>query len=358
MLTSFLNIAASIWGFFFQVAPYILLGFGVAGIIHIFISEDAIVRYLRKGRIRSVVLAALFGIPLPMCSCGVLPTAAALHRKGANRGATVAFLISTPESGVDSMALTYALIDLPMTVIRPVAALVTGIVAGLLENLFSYHDEVEVRGACGEEKVCCCCEEAHDASTNHAMVERIRSGFDFAFVNLLGDIAGWFIVGCILAGLIACWIPQAWVETYLGGGIYSMLGVLVISVPLYICASASTPIAAALILKGMSPGTALVLLLTGPATNIGSLPVISGFLGWRAAVIYLVTIMVCSIGLGLGVDAFYGTFAIQPSALTHVHEASHWLAINWICSGLMLLLMGNALWCRYVRKGAKGKKRI
>lgn len=346
------DILVATWEFFFQVSPYIMLGFIVAGIIHIFVSEETIVKYLRKGRFRSVFLAALFGVPLPMCSCGVLPTAAALHKKGANRGATVAFLISTPESGVDSMALTYALIDLPMTLIRPIAAFITGITAGILENLFGYREEVGEEG--GPEKSCHCAHCAEPEVAKENILGRIRSGLRFAFVVLLGDIAGWFIVGLIAAGIITHLFPQSLVERYLGGGIYSMLGVLAISVPLYICASASTPVAAALILKGMSPGTALVFLLTGPATNIASFTVISGFLGKRAAAIYLGTIVVCSILLGLGVDVFYSYFAIQPTALTHHDHGGASQILNVVASIALLALMANALGRKYWQK-VKGR---
>ena len=197
----------------------------------------------------------------------MLPAAASLKKQGANKGATTAFLISTPESGVDSIAVTYALLDPIMTVIRPVAAFVTAMVAGLLENIISFEKEKgtpNIDNSCPVDNCCDgvdCPPQKH--RRHHSRLEKIRAGIRFAVVDVWGDIVMWFIVGLILAGTITALIPDDMMARWLGGGMSSMVLMLVFGIPLYICATASTPIAAALILKGVSPGAALVFLLVG-----------------------------------------------------------------------------------------------
>jgi len=212
-----------------------------------------VARHLGRGRFRSVFKAAILGIPIPLCSCGVLPAAASLKKQGANNGATTAFLISTPESGIDSIAMTYALLDPIMTVARPVVAFVTAAVAGISENLFSRQGEIAghtpdlscpIDGCCDGRN---CPPDEH--RNHHTFLEKVRAGMRYAFNELWSDIAAWFIVGLILAGLIGTLIPQDLMTRYLGGGIISMLIMLCVGIPLYICATASTPVAAALIIS-------------------------------------------------------------------------------------------------------------
>ena len=242
-----------------------------------------------------------------------------LRKQGANRGATTAFLISTPESGVDSISITYALLDPIMTVARPVVAFVTAFVAGLSENLFSYNKEgreiipdlrCPVDGCCDGVN---CDPEQH--SRHHTFYEKLRAGFGYAFKDLWNDIAAWFLFGLLLAGIITVLIPDDVFSRYLGSGLPAMLLMLAVGIPLYICATASTPIAAALILKGVSPGAALVFLLAGPATNLASLTVLVGTLGKRATAIYLSSIAVCSVIFGLLVDQIYGYWGVSAQAI-------------------------------------------
>jgi len=242
-----------------------------------------------------------------------------LRKQGANRGATTAFLISTPESGVDSISITYALLDPIMTVARPVVAFVTAVVAGLSENLLSYNKEdrevipdlkCPVDGCC--DGVNC---EPEKHSRHHSFYEKLRAGFGYAFKDLWNDIATWFLFGLLLAGVITVLIPDDIFSRYLGPGLPAMLLMLAIGIPLYICATASTPIAAALILKGVSPGAALVFLLAGPATNLASLTVLIGTLGKRATAIYLSSIAACSVIFGLVVDQIYGYWGLSAQAI-------------------------------------------
>jgi uncharacterized membrane protein YraQ (UPF0718 family) len=320
------------WHLLLESSVYILFGMLVGGLLKVFLSPSFVVDHLGKGTFSSVVKAALFGIPIPLCSCGVLPAAAALKRQGANNGATTAFLISTPESGVDSMAITYALLDPIMTVARPVAAFVTAVAAGISENLLQTQKEEDwkkvIDRSCPIDNCCDgneCPPEEH--ARHHTFTEKLWSGLKFAVDDLWGDLAGWFFAGLLLAGVIAALIPQDLMTRYLGGGLHSMLIMLLVGIPMYICATASTPVAAALILKGVSPGAALVFLLVGPATNITSLSVLFGLLGKRATAIYLVMLSLFAVLSGLVLDSIYSGLGISASAIAGQagEFIPHWL---------------------------------
>lgn len=261
----------------------------------------------------------------------MLPAAASLRRQGANRGATSAFLISTPESGVDSIAVTYALLDPLMTVMRPLAAFVTAITAGFLENIVNRPESegpLQADRSCPVDNCCDgidCPDEVH--RRHHRLGEKIAAGLRFAVTDVWGDIVGWFAAGLMLAAVIAVVIPEEFMTRWLGGGLPSMLVMLVIGIPLYICASASTPIAAALILKGVSPGAALVFLLAGPATNVTSLTVLIGLLGRRGTLRYLLVLSFCAVAFGLLVDWLYGMLGISAAAV--IGEAAE-LVPEWL----------------------------
>ena len=314
-----IDILGESWNLLQEASIYVIFGILVAGMLRIFLSPDTVARHLGRGRFSSVFKASLLGIPIPLCSCGVLPAAASLKKQGANKGATTAFLISTPESGVDSIALTYALLDPVMTMARPAAAFATATAAGLSENLLTKGEEeiktkpdlsCPVDGCCDGQE---CPPEDH--RSHHSFSEKLRAGLAYALNELWNDIAVWFLVGILLAGLITALIPADVLTRYLGGGLPSMLIMLAAGIPLYICATASTPIAAALILKGVSPGAALVFLLVGPATNITSLTVLLGILGKRATAIYLTAIALSAVIFGLILDQVYAILGISAQAL-------------------------------------------
>lgn len=319
MMNFLLDAVLAAWHLLLDSSIYILIGLLLGGVLRVFLSPHSVAEHMGKGRFTSVLKAAILGVPLPLCSCGVLPAAVSLKKQGANNGATTAFLISTPESGVDSISITYALLDPIMTVVRPVSAFLMATAAGILENLSSFRKN---SGAIESDLSCQvdgCCDgvdcPAGVHKHHHSFAEKMVSGFKYAFTDIWSDLAGWFFVGLMLAGLITSLIPEHLVEQYLGGGPMSMLLMLVIGIPIYICATASTPVAAALILKGVSPGAALVFLLAGPATNITSLTVLTGVLGKRAAAIYLGTIAVFSVLFGLTVDKLYSFLEISPRAV-------------------------------------------
>ncbi len=306
---------------FYEGSFYILLGFAIAGLLHEFLPTDLIARHLGKENPRSVATAALFGAPIPLCSCGVLPAAAALRQKGAGRSPTMAFLVSTPETGVDSIALTYGLLGGVMAIVRPVVAVVTAMIAGLLSMLLPGKDEVVDDEALKDLPL-----HAHDHSAHaesddsgdepgvgkpekarpSVLRQRLRRAVHYGFVTLLDDLAFWLLVGILLTGVLSAALPDDFFSAALGldRGLLPMLLVIVAGVPLYLCASASTPVAAALVAKGLSPGAALVFLLVGPATNAATIAVVGRLLGARQLRIYLGSIIGVALVAGLLLDAF------------------------------------------------------
>jgi uncharacterized protein len=347
-----------------EASVYVLFGLLVSGLLKVFLNPDMVVRHLGRGRFASVFKAALLGIPIPLCSCGVLPAALSLKKQGANNGAIAAFMIATPESGVDSMAITYALLDPVMTVARPIAAFCTAAVAGIGENLLGYTpaEQAEAPDRRCPVDNCCdgigCPEQIH--KHHHSLWQKITAGIRYAFTDFWGDLAGWFLFGILLAGVITALVPADLFSRYLGTGWPAMVLMLALGIPLYICATASTPIAAALILKGVSPGAALVFLLAGPATNIASLTVLVGILGKRAAALYVGAISVCAVIFGLLVDKVYAGLGISAMAVAgRVSDVMpHW--IEWSATLFLLCIsvkpVGRALY-RAMRKAAHFRTR-
>lgn len=334
VISSLMAIVAETWALLLDASVYILIGLLAGGMLKVFLSPGYVAAHLGQGRFSSVLKAALLGIPLPLCSCGVLPAAAALKQQGASNGATTAFLISTPESGVDSIAISWVLLDPLMTVFRPVAALITALVAGISENLL--HPPVPrgksplngLRNYADGDGAC--------IAAPRGGLAKIRAGVRYAVVELWGDLVGPFFFGLLVAGIVAVLVPEDFFQAYLGGGLSSMLVMLLFGIPLYICATASTPVAAAFILKGVSPGAVLVFLLVGPATNIASITVLTKLLGKKSMAVYLVSIAVVSVLCGLAVDQIYGGLGI--SARAAVGKAAE-ITPDWLRTGATLLVL-------------------
>lgn len=338
MLT-LISILKESWHMLMQSAPYMVFGLTVAGLLRGFIDPQTVVKHLGIGRFSSVIKAALIGVPMPLCSCGVLPTAASLKKQGATNGAVSAFLIATPESGVDSIAVSYALLDPILTVARPLAAFINALVAGFSENLFWYNTEQEHKEALRNDSTCCNGVDCppHEHKCKKCVFTKLKSGLAFSYGTLWNDLAGAFCVGVLVSGLISALVPSDILSMYLGGGLSSMLIVVLVAIPMYVCASASTPIAASLILKGVSPGTALVFLLAGPATNAASITVLFRILGKRATAIYLTSIAVMSIISGLLLDAYY-SWSKTSAAATIGHAGAHipqWVSLAAI--GILII---------------------
>ena len=321
---------------------YVVFGLLVSGLLRAFLRPQAVARHFGTGRFASVFKAALLGIPIPLCSCGVLPAAVSMKKQGANNGATTAFLVATPESGIDSIAVSWALLDPLMTVARPVAAFVTAVAAGIAENFFG--DWKGQGTASAPAKACrpaddCQGEKAgpsKESGSDQGFQEKIAAGLKYAFTDVWPDMAGWFFAGLLLAGAVTALVPEAFLVRHLGAGLPSMVLMLAFGIPLYICATASTPVAAALILKGVSPGAALVFLLAGPATNIASMTVLAGVLGKRATAIYLAAIALCSVSLGWLLDFIYAGLGLSARALVGQGEGVLPVWAQWAGVGILL----------------------
>lgn len=299
---------------YLDAAPWLLLGLIVAGLIKAWVPQELLTRWLGGRGLWPVTKAAFIGAPLPLCSCGVLPAALGLHRGGASRSSTVSFLIATPETGADSIAISYALLGPFMTVVRPIAAILSAIFTGLLSALLPESEpEVQSEGA-GSNRCCSSsCSAPTTVGTPVSGMQRSLKGLRYALSDILDDIALWLAIGIVLAGFVTTLVPtQALAEW--GSGLSAMMVMLLAGIPMYICATASTPVAAALLMAGISPGTVLVFLLAGPATNIATLAVVKKELGNAVLITYLVGIAVASISLGLLTDLVAQLLAVDVEA--------------------------------------------
>lgn len=310
------------------MAPYLLLGFFIAGILHVYIPTGFFTKWFGKNNLKSVIYASLLGIPLPLCSCGVIPTGISLYKDGASKGSTVAFLISTPQTGVDSVMVTYSLLGLPFAILRPIIALITGIIGGWLVNT-----TVESSDLNKFEQV--------QANINVRPKKGLRQILTYAFDEFLQEIADWLVIGLVLAGLIAVLIPGDFFQSAIFKNEWiSMFIVLVASVPFYVCATGSVPIAAVLLMKGLNPGAVLVFLMAGPATNIATMTVISRTLGTKVMIIYLSAIVAASMVFGFILNHVFplSFFTISEHEL-HDHNGGLMYWIQWVSVVLFVLLL-------------------
>jgi uncharacterized membrane protein YraQ (UPF0718 family) len=223
-----------------EMGPWLLLGFFIAGLLHVFFPGGKINHLLGKSNMKSVLRAALIGIPLPLCSCGVIPTGISIHKNGASKGAAISFLISTPQTGVDSIMVTYSLLGLPFAIVRPVVALMTGVIGGFFTN--NLENKTSVAPA-----------PVVTTSENTKFKNPVLEIFRYAFVDFLQDIAKWLVIGLLLAALIAVVVPDDFFASYIHNDFMGMLIILLASIPVYVCATSSVPIAAVLMLIGISP---------------------------------------------------------------------------------------------------------
>ncbi len=335
-----------LWFILVESGPWLVGGFLVAGVVHVLLPSDLIARLLGGRGFGGVWKAALVGVPLPLCSCSVIPIAAGLRRDGASKGASAAFAISTPESGVDSIAFTWAVLGPVMGIARPFAALTTALSAGALVAATTKDDAPPParkphdapKPCCSSEPApaessCCsttqaagCCEPiATPAEARGGFAQKATRAVRHGWIDMPRDLAVWLVVGLALSALIAVITPDGWIAENVGTGLGPMLLMLVAGMPVYVCAIASTPVAAALVAKGLSPGAALVFLLAGPATNMATMAWVAKDLGWRALWSYLGAIAICSIAFGLALDALisagaFGNLTTSFASLTEAHE--------------------------------------
>jgi uncharacterized membrane protein YraQ (UPF0718 family)/copper chaperone CopZ len=323
---TFTGLLQEVWQVMLDLSPSLLLGLLIAGLMHVYLPRGFVHRGLHRPDMGSVARASLIGVPLPLCSCGVIPTALGLHREGASKGATTAFLISTPQTGVDSILVSAALLGWPFALFKVVAAFVTGLLGGALVNRFA---------AAGASPASPPAADAQEAAPRGGLGEALR----YALFDLLAAIDLWIIAGVLVAALITVWLPtdslvgHGWTQ-----GVGGMLLVLAIAIPLYVCTTGSVPIAASLIAAGMPTGTALVFLMAGPATNVATLGAVYRVLGGRVLILYLAVVVVMSMVLGLAFDSLLAAQAAPVAAHRH--------GVDWVATlaaVLLTLLLGFLL---------------
>lgn len=383
MLDIIWQVLVEVWRVLGQMSPYLLFGFLIAGILSVFIRPELVEKHLGSGGVSSIFKASLFGVPLPLCSCGVIPVSAGLRRQGASRGAVVSFLISTPQTGIDSILVTYGMMGGIFAIFRPIMAFVSGIIGGIITSVFerlfklpavgtayscsanasSKGPNLPINGA--EIGSCCsghfvdpggdsCCKTDYSTRDHNHRIEHsadhktayIKEGLDtkkivdrfiaalkYGFITLLSDIARPLLVGIILAGLISAIVPEDYFARYLNSRFISMLVMMLVGLPIYVCATASVPIAAMLILKGVSPGAAFVFLMTGPATNAATITVIAHMLGKRLVAVYIATVVVLAFIGGYTIDWIF-----DQSGYTPVVGVARMLP-EWVTFGSSIILI-------------------
>lgn len=332
-----------------EMSPFLLLGFLIAGILHVFVPKRFYSRFLSRNNKFSVVWAALLGVPLPLCSCGVIPTAIGLKKERASKGAVASFLIATPQTGIDSILATFSLMGLGFAIVRPVAALITGICGGLLVNRLIPEENCASKNE-GSENA--------QFSTQNSQL-KLWQVLKYAYFDMMQDIGARLLVGLLLAALINVAVPD---EFFLHFGNYPLLQmfvILLIAVPMYICSTGSIPVAAALIMKGLSPGAALVMLMAGPAVNLASILVVRKSLGTRFTWIYLLTIVVFSVLFGLLINAIGIGANLSPEVCGDAHAsccepaATSPSVFRIICSILLVIFIIIALTMKLFSKFKK-----
>jgi uncharacterized protein len=323
-----------IWFLLLAMAPYLLFGFTVAGVLKVLIPEEFMIRHLSGQKWGSVFKAALVGVPLPLCSCGVIPVTAHLKKAGAGRGAIISFLTSTPTTGVDSIFATFSLLGGIFTLMRVIASFFIGILGGLLANIFITDDKNNVQDI----------HEDCDDCTMHqgkGVFGKIKDMFHYAYFELIDDVGKWLIIGIVAGGLISYFIPAQIVENYFGNPWVSYTVMLLIGIPMYVCATGSIPIAASLILKGMSPGAGLVFLIAGPATNTATISFVGGKLGKKTLFIYLASIILGSVLFGALVDLLWpGLGHDIKSAADTMKMLPYWLEVS--CAVVLIAFISRS----------------
>ena len=340
---------------FVESAPWLMLGLFVAGIMKVFVPSQLMAKHLGEPGLMSTVKAALFGAPLPLCSCGVIPAAVGLRRSGASKAATTSFLISTPETGVDSISISYAMLGPFMAIIRPIAAITSAIVAGILVGKDDTPANATQASALNaEEEGSCCASEVQPAE--ESLAEKLKSGLRFTFVDLVRDIALWLLIGLAFAALIKTYVPNEFLVQW-GDGFLAFVVMALVGVPMYVCATASTPIAAGLLFSGVSPGATLVFMLVGPATNIATVALVKKELGRRALAAYLTSVV--GVGFAFGYLTNYLVGLWDMDFLAQAEQAHSMVntplayASSMLLAGLMTYVLAGK-----VRKAFAGQSPI
>ncbi len=348
-----------------EMSPYLILGFFISGLLHVYVPRKLYARYLQRKGFRSVALAAVLGIPLPLCSCGVIPTAVSLKKEGASDGAAVSFLVATPQTGVDSILATYSLLGLPFAILRPLSSFVVALVGGMLVDLYgnktkpvsspfanmSYAPKsVESGCGCG----CGSSSSPQDQKQEKSFVAALRYGF----VDMMQDFSKWLLIGLLVAAAITTFVPESVFVLFKEYYFLNILLILLISAPMYICATGSIPIALSLMLKGVSPGAAFVLLMAGPATNFASLLILRKEIGARKTIIYISSIIIGSIACALVIDFVLPTqwFSSLSSPASDTHSHAHAHGSVWWQSAMSVIFVAlfiNAVYRNWQQRNKK-----
>ena len=312
------KITTAIWQMFLEMSPYLLLGFLFAGVLYVLIPKKVIYQQIGKPSFWSTIKATLLGIPLPLCSCGVIPTGVSFYKNGASKGATNAFLISTPQTGVDSILITSSLLNWPWAIARPIMALITGVFGGMLTDKMDPLPQSNAPTSSTDNKI--------NTENTHWFIAILK----YAFLEFLPDISRQLVIGILIAVAITVFVPPTVFVEYLTNPFFNMLIILVASIPLYVCATGSVPIAASLLVLGVSPGAVLVFLMAGPATNAATISVLWKSLGKKATMAYLISIISGALIFGVLIDYVLPSswFVIANTSGSHIHgDASSWIAI-------------------------------
>jgi len=324
--------ALEFWQVVCQMAPYLLFGFFAAGLLSVLIPNRMVGRHLGGRGFGPVVKASLLGVPLPLCSCSVIPVTASLRKHGASRGAATAFLISTPQTGVDSILVTWSLLGPFFAIFKPVAAFVSGMLGGALVSRAETRAEPDTESA----------EACHDTCCSAGGGSKVRRALSYGFVDMPRDLGRPLLLGVLVAGAITAFVPATWFEG-VGTGPVAILVLMLAGIPVYVCSTASVPIAAALILKGVSPGAALAFLMTGPATNAAGIATVWTIMGRRTALVYLGTVAVTALAAGLALDGAVSGLGVRTVAASHTMLPD---AVKRASAVALLLVLGFGLFRR------------
>lgn len=373
IITAFIN---NFIDMFISMSFYIMLGLFFVGLLNTYVNKEKILKHLGEDKFSSVVKASVIGVPLPLCSCGVVPTAVELKKSGASNGAVTSFLISTPQTGVDSILATYSMMGMVMAIYRPFAAFASGIIGGGIVNIFAKYDTmnmedvtadsccastpVETSSCCStqtleqtsngcshqpaEENTCCC--GSHTPKSKNKIIQVVQ----YAYGKFLDDIALHFLIGMFIATIISTFLPvDFFVSIGLDKGILAMFAVVLVGLPMYICSTASIPIALSLVAKGLSYGSAFAFLFTGPVTNIASLLVLSKALGKKITAMYIGSVVLCSILFGLILDLLIELFGFEISGMLACHTDHH-SPFSSVVAVIFAVLIARSMFNRIKRK--------
>ena len=322
------SIAKDFWLVLGEMSPFLLFGFFFAGLLAMVISQRFVEKHLGGRGLIPVTKATIFGIPLPLCSCGVIPVSASLRLNGASKGSTVSFIASTPQTGVDSIAVTYALMGLPFTLFRLVAALISGIVSGITVELFETKEEVAKEKAEKE------AEQYTPTPTKVSAWLRFKDSMHYAFIRLPRDIGKPLLIGLLVTALIGVFVPENFFAETFGTGLLAMAVTMLLGLPMYVCATASVPIAFALLAKGATPGAALVFLMTGPATNAAAIATFWKIIGKRGTIVYVLSVVVTAIGAGVVMDMM-----LPKDYLSEASQAGMTMLPHWVMNASSIVLL-------------------